>query len=398
MSIREVARLANVGKSYISDLEKGRRKPSLAVATALDKALGAQGKLVALALAPPKHSSASTLAGDEWEEMSELLRRAFLTRGLAAVTLPAIGLEELKHITAAINNARRYADKTIVDHLECQLADCAADDRIRGPKQSIPMALGLVAAVEDMTKDAKPDVRRSLLQVGARTAEFIGWLYRDIAMPNLANYWRDRSMEWAQAAIDFPMQGYVLLKKSQAAWDERDAPRMLTLAEAAQEKLWHLPLRVQAEAVQQEARAQAMISGDMALIERKLDLARELLMQDTESTGIATHYNESLFGLQVAICYREAGEAERSVELYERWLSLQDFSRRDYGYFLSLKSEAMVAIGKPDQAAIGGLEALMLARETNSARTHQEILRLVGNLQPWQHRESVRELRHAVLA
>jgi hypothetical protein len=41
---------------------------------------------------------------------------------------------------------------------------------------------------------------------------------------------------------------------------------------------------------------------------------------------------------------------------------------------------------------------LELARETNSARTHQEVLRLVGQLRPWQHMESVRELRHAILA
>ena len=39
-------------------------------------------------------------------------------------------------------------------------------------------------------------------------------------MPESAEYWRDRAMEWAQAAGDGPMQGYVLLKKSQAAWDD----------------------------------------------------------------------------------------------------------------------------------------------------------------------------------
>ncbi|MDP4504210.1 hypothetical protein [Nonomuraea turcica] len=86
------------------------------------------------------------------------------------------------------------------------------------------------------------------------------------------------------------------------------------------------------------------------------------------------------------------------MELYERWLSPESFSRRDYGYFLSLKSEAFVAMERPDSAAMNGLEALALARETNSARTHREILRLVGKLRRWRQRESVRELRHAVLA
>lgn len=194
------------------------------------------------------------------------------------------------------------------------------------------------------------------------------------------------------------MQGYVLLKKSQAAWDERDAVKMLTLAEAARQESWKLPLHVQAEAVQQEARGYAMLSSDMALIESKLNLARDLLTQGDEATRIATHYNESLFGIQVATCYCEAGKTEHAIELYERWLSPQAFPRRDYGYFLSLKGRAFVAAGKPDKAAIHGLEALELARETNSARTHQEVLRLVGQLRSWQHMESVRELRHAILA
>jgi hypothetical protein len=43
-------------------------------------------------------------------------------------------------------------------------------------------------------------------------------------------------------------------------------------------------------------------------------------------------------------------------------------------------------------------QALAPARETNSARTHQEVLRVVGELQPWRDRAQVRELRAAVLA
>ncbi|WP_198679361.1 helix-turn-helix domain-containing protein [Thermomonospora amylolytica] len=334
---------------------------------------------------------------DEWRSMTELLRRTFLKRGLAAVTLPALGLDELKHIAAALSDARRYADHEVATHFQRQLADCAANDRTRGPKQSIPIALGLVAAIEKTAGDAKPAIRRSLLRVGAQVAEFLGWLYRDIAMPELAGYWRDRAVEWAQAAGDFPMQGYVLLKKSQAAWDERDALRMLTLAEASQEGPWSLPPRVRAEALQQEARGHAMLDGDLSVIESKLEDARELLDQDKEASGIAAHYDKALFGLQVAICYNEAGQPDRALGLYEEWLSPRTFSRRDYGYFLSLKSEALVSARAPDDAADTGLEALALARETCSARTHQEVLRLVGRLRPWKNRESVRELREAVL-
>ncbi|MGP4103290.1 helix-turn-helix domain-containing protein [Nonomuraea sp. KM90] len=49
LSVREVARRSACGKSYVSDLELGRRcAPSLPVVQALDKAVGADGELVAL--------------------------------------------------------------------------------------------------------------------------------------------------------------------------------------------------------------------------------------------------------------------------------------------------------------------------------------------------------------
>lgn len=45
--MREVARLADVSKSYIGDLEHDRKRPSRSVVVALDRALGANGELIA---------------------------------------------------------------------------------------------------------------------------------------------------------------------------------------------------------------------------------------------------------------------------------------------------------------------------------------------------------------
>jgi tetratricopeptide (TPR) repeat protein len=194
----------------------------------------------------------------------------------------------------------------------------------------------------------------------------------------------------------------VLLKKSQAVWDERDALRMLTLAEAAQEGPWRLPARVRAEAAQQQARGHAMLNGNLALMESKLSEARSLLDQDranadARTTEVAAHYDEALFGLQVAICYCEAGQPERSLELYDRWLSTETFSRRDYAYFLALKGEAHAIAEEPDNAATAGLQAFSLARETESVRTVQEVTRLAVQLEQWRDRESVHDLRKSVL-
>jgi tetratricopeptide (TPR) repeat protein len=353
-----------------------------------------------LAESPPRWDA---LEVPEAERLTEQLRRTFLAGGLAALTLPALGLDELKHIAAAVIDARRYADSDIAGYFRRQLDSCAVNDGRSGPRQSLPIVLGLIAVIEKMAAESKPAARRDLFRVGAYASEFAGWLYRDVCVPERANYWRDRATEWAQVSGDAAMQGYVLLKKSQAAWDERDGLRMLTLAEAAQDGPWRLPARVRAEAEQQQARGHAMLSGDLALVESKLSAARSLLDQDRTATGtpateIAAHYDEALFGLQVAICYCEAGQPEPSLELYDRWLSRETFSRRDYGYFLALKGAAHAMAGEPDNAAAAGMDAFSLARQTESVRTAKEVTRLAIQLDRWSGRDSVHDLRNAVLA
>jgi tetratricopeptide (TPR) repeat protein len=178
---------------------------------------------------------------------------------------------------------------------------------------------------------------------------------------------------------------------------------MLTLAEAAQEGPWRLPARVRAEAAQQQARGHAMLDGNLALIESKLGEARSLLAQDRagadgQAKEVAAHYDEALFGIQVAICYCEARQPERALELYDRWLSPETFSRRDYAYFLCLKGSAYAVAGEPGKAAMAGLQAFPLARETQSVRTVRELIRLAVQLHEWRDHDSVHELRRSVLA
>jgi tetratricopeptide (TPR) repeat protein len=315
-----------------------------------------------------------------------------------------VGLDQLRQIAAALSDAGRYLDGSVVDYFRQQLAVCAVDDGRRGPKATLVPVLGIIGAIEHMVRQVKPNVRRELLAAGARGAEFAGWLYRDMGSVGVGNYWRDRAMEWAQAAGDLPMQGYVLLKKSQAAWDERDATRMLTLAQAAQDGPWRRPSSVRAEAAQQEARGYAMVNGHREQIEFKLDEARELLVADrsnaprSRGATLAAHYDEALLAVQTAICYSEAGLPDRALDLYETWLTEDAFSRRDFGYFLSLMAEALARAGGADEAASAGLRALSLGRETNSVRTVQEVHRLLEELQPSANHPAVRELENAVLA
>jgi hypothetical protein len=320
-----------------------------------------------------------------------------------AGTLPILNPDDMQHIVAALENARRYADSTVAGHFRDQLAAYAVSDGVRGPKETLPLVLAIIAAVEHAAREARPAARRDLLAVGARGAEFTGWLYRDSAALRLAGYWHDRAVEWAQMAGETALQGYVLLKKSQTAWDERDARRMLMLAHAARQGPWELPPWVQAEAIQQEARAEAMLGGDISGIEASLDEARNLLTRSQSGTTgdgsrLAAHYGTSLLAIQMAICYNEAGQPARAVEIYDEYLTADGFSRRDYGYFRALESIAVAAAGRPDDAAAIGRESLGIAAATGSVRTVTELSRLAQRLGSWPGRPAVRVFRAELTA
>ncbi len=170
-----------------------------------------------------------------------LSRRSLLLHGVAATTLPGLNADEAEHIAKALKNARRYSDAEIVASFKRQLDACKADDGMLGSHRTLPTVLGMLGAIKVTAQDAKPEVRRALFAVGARGAEFAGWLCRDLHDQDRATFWHDRATEWAQLSGDLPMQGYVLLKKAQTAYDDRDAVNVLGFAEAAQSGPCRLP-------------------------------------------------------------------------------------------------------------------------------------------------------------
>jgi hypothetical protein len=331
------------------------------------------------------------------DAISPLDRRSLLKAGFGVTLWTALNPDEIRHVLVALENPRRNLDVAVVEYFGRQLDTSMTEDGTQGPANTLPAVLGLLVAVDRAAHDVLPEIRRELLSVAARIAEFAGWLYRDVHDPLRAGYWRDRATEWAQEAGDTAMQGYVLLKKAQAAYDERDALRMLTLSQAVRSGPWQLPVRVQAEAAQQEARGHAMLGRHRTEVDRNLDTAHHLLATaEDDAVPLGAHYNATLLRMQTAICHTEAGQPRKAAELYRQWLQDDDFSPRDFGYFSSLMASALALAGEPDEAAQIGLVAWPLAVEADSGRTKAELRKVLVTLQPWQGRASVRSLREAM--
>ncbi|KPM50378.1 XRE family transcriptional regulator [Frankia sp. R43] len=319
---------------------------------------------------------------------------------LAARLLPEATIEELSRLSASLRDAYRFLDSDVVASVARQLDRCKSDDGKTGPAQVLPTVLAILELVSQQVRDVRAEVRRQLLTVGADSAEFAGWLYRDLHDPASAAHWYDRAMEWAQAAQELPMQGYILLRKSQMAYGDRDAARVLVLAQAAGSGPWQLPTHVKAEVLQQEARGLAMTGEPIGLAERKLGEARTLL-RDAVADSVAPlgpSYDEGTWLLRSATCYIEAGKPQLAAQLYAEALARGTLARRDEGYYRARRAVACALAGDPDDASHEGLAALEVADTTSSQRTRREVRRVVRILTPWQRHRGPRELRLAVQA
>lgn len=319
-----------------------------------------------------------------------------------AVEVPTgLDLDEQRHLAAALEDARRYVDGSVVGYFHRRLDACMADDASHGPTTTLPAVLGILGVIEQSARDVPLDILADVLSAGARGAEFAAWLYRDLYDFERAAFWYRRGTEWAQEAGDTAAQGYILLKRSQMAYDDRDARRVLTLAQAAQYGPWDLPGHVRAEVTQQEARGLAMAGESMSIIERKLDDARQLLVaatMDDEQSRLGGYFNESTLALRDASCYIEAGRPRRAAEIFVRVLADDVLPRRDRGYFLARLTSSLALAGEPDDSARAGLEAVELSITTTSQRTKRELKRSLVALDPWQRRPGPRAFREAVAA
>jgi transcriptional regulator with XRE-family HTH domain len=167
----------------------------------------------------------------------------------------------------------RRVDPEAVGRLGTILTEYAKIDNLLGPAHLLDLTSLHLDFISELLTVASGEGRTELLTVGARYAEFTGWLHQDAGDPQAAAYWSDR--RWAgQAAGNDLMVSYVLMRKSNQASSVGDAPRTLGLARAALRGQDRLSPRARALALRQEARGHAL-SGDPTGCARALDAARE---------------------------------------------------------------------------------------------------------------------------
>jgi tetratricopeptide (TPR) repeat protein/DNA-binding transcriptional regulator YiaG len=301
-------------------------------------------------------------------------RRKFLwsaaTVGAATLALPA--------------DRPRCVDPEAAARLHSILIEYARADNLLGPTHLLDLMSLHLDFIGELMAVASGDVRTELLTVGARYAEFAGWLYQDAGNVRAADYWSDRGLEWATVADNDLLTSYVLMRKSNQASGIGDAARTLDLAQAALRKRDRLTPRVRALALRQEAHGYAL-AGDAAGCARALEAAAEQaasLEDHGDQERVLTGYcTPTYVEMEAADCWMTLGQPDKSIAIFEHGLAAwpADY-QRDRGVHLARLAVAHAANHEPEQACAVARQALTIAANTGSGRAIAELRRAVGRL------------------
>ncbi|GAA2154623.1 hypothetical protein GCM10009760_53710 [Kitasatospora kazusensis] len=243
-----------------------------------------------------------------------------------------------------------------------------------------------VRSIDRLQAHTAGPARDDLLVLGARIAEFLGWLHQDLGDFTQATYWSDRSMEWSQETGDDLMTSYVLFRKSNQATARRNPQQAVSLARAAQRVPGVTP-RIRALAVQQEAQGHALM-GNPKFAQTKFDEAHELAASPDEpedDDALDTAYCTATYvEMQRANCWIELGDPQRAAEVFESELTvLPQVYRNDQGVYLSRLARAYATAGEPEQGAAAADRALSIVLDTESARAFGELSAANQALKRW---------------
>lgn len=399
MSVRGFAEYLGIPPRTVSKWEQhsASRSPRPEFQAMLDTALARASederqRFSALASGMVAPASAPQLAGSATPD---------LLSGAVHAEPPTISVGDLRSLAQSLLAASDRSEPELGPYFEAELQRCQQLDGATGPARALPSTLGLMAAIEARARGVGQQTRQRLLCLAARGSEFVGWLYRDAGAFTQATYWYDRGTEWAQEAGSRPLQGYILLRRSQMAYDLRDGWRVRSLAEATDTDAWQLPVRIQAEAVQQRALGLAMTGEGPIAVERTLGDARSLLTSAPDVDDVTDHllgasFTEATLSLRSAACYVEADLPAVAVDLLAGVLTEEALSTRDAGYFRARQAIALATCREPEAAAEVALAAAATVTSTNSFRTQRALREATTRLAAWNDRPSVRQLREVV--
>ena len=359
VSMRELARRTRFDVGYLSRVANGRQDPSQALAEVLDKALGADGALAALASGEP--FEAAEVPGLTVEQFAG----------------GRIGEPEVCRVERALNGL------TAMD-------DAQGGDVLHG------IAAGYLSHVQKLlnttTYGEKVGCR---LQIAAgRVAEQAGWLAFDAYQHDVARRYFHEALYMAQLADDEQLRILTLASISMQSHHVGRLQESVAAAQAARELAERIgaPARLKSELCIREAYGRAMMHDSG--FQRMLHLAlREFERSETPpaTSWFAFYGDEAHLLTSKSACHGLYGDHHTAVQSWRQAMVAHDqaYVRNTALYNLAF-SESLFQVGQTDEAyAVASSGAELLCQQVMSTRARSKLRRFVDLVRPHRQKSTV---------
>ena len=133
-------------------------------------------------------------------------------------------------------------------------------DALAGPRYLLPVVYPQLSLIEQLCQSAHEPERRATLFIGAKFAEFCGWLCQDSGNTDSALYWTNQALDYAHELDDPELLAYILTRKSNIVTEAGTPGHGLGLANAALNISGHVAPAVRAVSLRHRARAHCLLS------------------------------------------------------------------------------------------------------------------------------------------
>ena len=249
--------------------------------------------------------------------------------------------------------------------------------------------------IEQMCLEAYGPLRERVLRLGARYAEFLGWLYQDTGDSSAAMRWTSQAMDYAQELGDASLIAYIFQRRSNIATEAGHAGHGAGLASAALRYASELSPRVHAVVLRQLANSKASL-GDRTETARAIDEALAAADSGDDSDPMAGYCSVAYVEMESANCAVRLEQPDSAVEILQistHWPTVQE---RDRGLCLARLATADAILGDVAGAHAAAEQALGIMERTGSARIRSQLHRLQPRLAPWRKLVEVSELNQAL--
>ncbi|GAA4560864.1 hypothetical protein [Planotetraspora kaengkrachanensis] len=230
-----------------------------------------------------------------------------------------------------------------------------------------------IDVIRDHRLRADALVRRGLLGVEARWAEFASWTAENIGSGEAAAFWLGYALDLAREANDAAMEAYVLMRQAQRAAERCDARGARDLATEAR-KAAVAPARDRALSALRLAHSHAL-AGDSRACAKALEEAHQLVERaqddgtDDDPVAIGHHCIPAYVQAHEAYCLlllRRPSEA--AALLQEALVAWPADFRQDVQLARAWLALAYVGDGRVEEAAVEGTAVLASAAGGGSVR------------------------------